>query len=118
MTAATAAPPAPRSRKRAAGQCSTARQVELAVRCGQQAAADFDARRLGLGHADQAGRDIAIDLGKLIPVDRLLTAAGRAEEPRLNGQSTAKIAATVISANTNHSVIKRFPGGTALLERE
>src|SRR6478735_9330929 len=32
---------------------------------------------------------------------------------RLNGQSTAKIAATVISANTNHSVIKRFPGGTA-----
>src|SRR6476619_7318527 len=33
---------------------------------------------------------------------------------RLNGQSTAKIAATVISANTNHSVIKRFPGGTTL----
>ena len=28
----------------------------------------------------------------------------------------AKIAATVISANTNHSVIKQFPGGTALLE--
>ena len=37
-----------------------------------------------------------------------------ADAPRLNGQSTAKIAATVISANTNHSVIKRFPGGTAL----
>jgi hypothetical protein len=28
---------------------------------------------------------------------------------RPNGQSTAKIAAAVISANTNHSVIKRVP---------
>jgi hypothetical protein len=28
---------------------------------------------------------------------------------RLNGQSTAKIAAAVISANTNHSVIKQVP---------
>jgi hypothetical protein len=29
--------------------------------------------------------------------------------PRPNGQSTAKIAAAVISANTNHKVIKRVP---------
>jgi hypothetical protein len=36
--------------------------------------------------------------------------------PRPSGQSTAKIAATVISANTNHSVIKRFPGETAFPE--
>jgi hypothetical protein len=36
-----------------------------------------------------------------------------ADPPRLNGQSTAKIAATVISANTNHSVIKQFPGEAA-----
>jgi hypothetical protein len=41
---------------------------------------------------------------------------GCGAELRLNGQSTAKIAATVISANTNHSVIKQFPGGATLLE--
>jgi hypothetical protein len=29
--------------------------------------------------------------------------------PRLSGQSTAKIAAPVISANTIHSIIKRVP---------
>jgi hypothetical protein len=29
--------------------------------------------------------------------------------PRLSGQSTAKIAAAVISANTNHNVIKQVP---------
>jgi hypothetical protein len=29
--------------------------------------------------------------------------------PRPNGQSTAKIAAAVISANTNHSAIKQVP---------
>ena len=49
----------------------------LAIRGGEQAAADFDTRGRGLGHADQADRDIAIDLGKLIPVDHSLTAAGR-----------------------------------------
>ena len=53
------------------------RQVALAVRGGEQAAADFDTRGLGLGHADQTRSDIAIDLGKLIPVDHRLTAAGR-----------------------------------------
>jgi hypothetical protein len=29
--------------------------------------------------------------------------------PRLSGHSTAKIAAAVISANTNHSIIERVP---------
>ena len=48
----------------------------LAIRGGEQAAADFDARGLGLGHADQTGSDIAIDLGELVPVDHRLTAAG------------------------------------------
>ena len=89
------------------------RQIALTVHGRQQAAADFDARGLGLGDADQAGGDVAVDLGKLIPVDDSLAAARLGAALRLNGQSTAKIAATVISANTNHSVIKRFPGGTA-----
>ena len=53
------------------------RQVALAIRGGEQAAADFDTRGLGLGHADQSGGDIAIDLGELILVDHSLAAAGR-----------------------------------------
>jgi hypothetical protein len=42
----------------------------------------------------------------LYTVASLPSVGGR--PPRPNGQSTAKIAATVISANTNHNVIKRF----------
>ena len=84
------------------------------IRRGQQAAADFDARGVRFGSADQARGDVAIDLGELILVDGRLAASGSAAGAlRPNGQSTAKIAAAVISANTNHSVIKRFPGGTA-----
>ncbi len=52
------------------------RPIAIAVHGGQQAAADLDARGFGFGRADQAGCDIAVDLGKLIPVDRRLVAAG------------------------------------------
>ena len=89
------------------------RQVAFAIHGGQQAAADFDPRCLGFGHPDQPGGEIPIDLGELILVDGCLVAAGCGAAPRLNGQSTANTAATVISANTNHSVIKQFPGGTS-----
>ena len=51
------------------------RQIALAVRGGQQTAADFDARGLGFGRADQARGNIAIDLGELILVDGSLAAA-------------------------------------------
>ena len=57
--------------------------------------------------------EVAIDLGELILVDGGLAAAGLRLAPRPSGHSTAKIAAAVISANTNHSVIKQVPGGTA-----
>ena len=40
---------------------------------GQQAAADFDARRLGFGGANQPRGKVAVDLGELILVDRRLT---------------------------------------------
>ena len=75
----------------------------------EQTAADFDPRGFRFGRADQPCGDIAIDLGKLILVDVRLAAAILAGSRRPNGHSTAKIAAAVISANTNHSVIKRFP---------
>ena len=79
------------------------------VRGGQQPAADFDARGLRLREVDQACGNVAIDLGKLILVDRRLVPSFCGWLPRPNGQSTAKIAAAVISANTNHKVIKRVP---------
>src|ERR1044072_8908771 len=44
------------------------------VRGGDQAARDFDARRFGLGLADQAGRAIARDLVDLIAIDRDIAA--------------------------------------------
>nr|AAA88517.1 unknown protein [Bradyrhizobium japonicum] len=73
------------------------------------AAADLDPRGVGLGGTDDPGRHVAVDFGELVAIDHDLAAAGiRAPPGRLSGHSTAKIAATVISANTNHSVIKRF----------
>ena len=76
---------------------------------GQQAAADLDPRGVGFGAADQARGQVAIDLGELVLVDSGLAAFILRTPRRPNGKSTAKIAAAVISANTNHSVIKRVP---------
>ena len=76
----------------------------------QQPPADLDPCRIRFGRADQAGGGIPVDLGELIPVDVGLAAAGFRRVPRPSGHSTAKIAPAVISANTNHNVIKGSGG--------
>jgi len=48
--------------------------LRFAVHGGQKTAAYFNARRFRLKGADQAGRNVAIDLGELILVDGRLAA--------------------------------------------
>ena len=84
--------------------------IALIVRRRQQPAADFDPRGLRFGGSDQTRGDVAIDFGELILVDgRLAAVAFWRGRLRPSGQSTAKIAAAVISANKNHSAIKPVP---------
>ena len=52
------------------------RHIALIVRSGQQAPADLDPRRFRLGRADQSPGEVTIDLGKLVPINRRLGAAG------------------------------------------
>ena len=60
-----------RGRRRSAGV------ARLRVRCGEEPARNFKARRFRFRLADQAGRAIAIDFLQLILVDHQIAAAGR-----------------------------------------
>ena len=103
------APAPPTARRNLTFDCAGGSRS--AVRGGQQAAADFDPRGLRFRRR-RSGRRRRRDRSRRAgPCRRRLRcrrpAAARA---RPSGQSTAKIAAAVISANTNHSVIKQVPG--------
>ena len=75
------------------------------VRRREQAPRNFDARGFGLALADQPGCPIALDLVELVAIDRDIAAGRAAECARASGHSTAKIAAAVISAMTNQSIM-------------
>ena len=106
-------------RRAAQAEVRPRRQVALAVRGGQQAAADFDARRLGLGYADQPGGDIAIDLGELVLVDRRprcrrpaqqsrgSTARARRRSPRPSSARTQTTASS--SGSRGNGAFRRAP---------
>ena len=71
----------------------------------EQPPRDFDPRGLGLALADQARRAVALDLVELVAIDRDVAAGRAAASRRASGHSTAKIAAAVISAMTNQSIM-------------
>ena len=75
------------------------------VRRREQPPRDFDARGFRLALADQAGRAIALDLVELVAIDRDIAAGRAAACAAPSGHSTAKIAAAVISAKTNQSIM-------------
>ena len=99
--------PARRAPRRAGATAAT--RAALRLRCvgrGEQPARDFDPRGLGFGLADQAGGAVARDLVELIAIDRDVAARPRrGPRRRASGHSTAKIAAAVISASKNQSVM-------------
>ena len=81
--------------------------VPAAARIGRrdQPPRDFDARGFGLALADQAGGAVALDLVELVAIDRNIAAGAQRRRAAPSGHSTAKIAAAVISARTNHSIM-------------
>ena len=92
-------------------RADAARRRRLAPhRRRRSAGANFDPRGFGFGLADPAGGTVARDLVELVAIDRDVAAGAHCRAPRPSGHSTAKIAAAVISANTNH---KRHGGFTS-----
>ncbi len=85
--------------------CDTAASASAAA---MQPARHLDLRRRGLALADQAGGVVAPNLVQLIAVDVDVAARAQRRSRRDSGQSTAKIAAAVISASTNQSVMASF----------
>ena len=74
----------------------------------KQPARHFDPGGFSLGRTDPAGGLIARNLVELIAVDANVMPEDRFCTRRPSGHSTAKTAAPVIIASTNHSVIAPY----------
>ena len=91
------------ARRRQRRACGSRRRG--GVRRRDQPARNLDARGLRLALADQAVGTVALDLVELVAIDRDVAAGRQPAHAAPSGQSTAKIAAAVISAKTNQSIM-------------